>query len=1426
MVGLFNDLFYMRKLYAITFVALLLFTAGTANAQNPTILINSSNFSWSTCLNTKYTLPIITSGTFNADNKFIVQIRKGEFSSILKEVPATLNSNTLELSVTDSLTFANSGVQMRVVSSSPRVQSEWSAQLFVHSKGRVILNPLAVTDTLNAYDDARIAFSGFSSTEVRVTMADSTRFSFYPSPYEFSTVQSMLVKQSGNFNIAHAENVCGAMQVSGSYRAVVNATSVKVIAATPVAVCENGEIRISFSASENVFTPQTKYKLRFLEDVYGTSSAEVAARIEGNTLIAKFPTQYRVDGYRQFFVRIVTENPATVSSWSEQSFMVAAAPSAVFNSSSQIIGIGENASLDIVATGLPPFTAELVNGMKVSSFSSSLNFLVNPASDESYTLKSVSSGCGTITFDKPQTVVIKVRPGIRIEEMPTPQIICAGKRARIKIATNVQLTDATTYQVKLRDSSNGAVSTFNASRSGDYIEFDLPSKPGGYIGGTYQVVTTNPTMQSQESYNILAQSVPNITFAGYNNTFTYEMPSQVRLNYVLLGGGPHKLEYTDGTVEDGPTSNYLSEEFFLRESMDFKIKSISNSCYRNDNPPGVRLTVTNAANPGIYLEPVKPTVCSTDSIEVVFGAVGQFGAGNQFIVQGYNNCCTFQNFLTVDKAGKYKVKIPVQYYAQNNGAIRVSSTNPVLLTEVQIISIQTTPGEFYLYPQSKEYDPYRFMNTDGTREFSLQSNAGPLTEVTYTLNGVEHTYTNPNANSSYIPMISENGQTSVYEFKSAKNACGSTPVNMLGYVIKMPYRIQLSNMYNTRACAGGPIAVPFGIVDGTAADNATYSLQLNKLNSSDLLTLVSGVKDRILRADLPADMSVGHYRVRVISSDGAISDYYDIQVGVPPTVIVQPENGGSEQTIEAGQNIVARLIFTGSSPWTTIWDDNTVIRNTYSSPENVYFQPTTSKTYTIKSVSNSCGFGTASGSIKVNVRPRLTVTSDSWSVCEGGSSKITYSLDGDADLADDYIRFELVDLSTRTSLLLDSTKVPAGQLVLKLPQTLTGSQYQIVATVKKYALQSIINMSITTKPNLTLSGNSVVNSGEGTYIILKTNKYTSDSPKYVLSDGTTGNIYSGQGQVNYIEVRPKQTTTYTITSVSNACGEGIKSGSAVVEVNPPSERNISILLVNSLSSSGICTGDTIAVEYRATGTFTAGNKFTVQISDTLGLTYRQIATLNNTSPLKAVLPTDLFSNRQYRIKVIASDAGTASSAYSYALTAGQKAKARFASESVIFDGKTNPVITVLLEGGAPWTYQYGTDFTSFTRHTSNATDVFELFQASPNQYYRLFRVANSCGSGTIENPSTVRVEVITATEPDPVFKVTVAPNPAQELLTLTFENTASKNLSLYDLQGRLIMQMSSRKLKEEIPISTLTPGVYMIMVESKGRKNVFKVIKQ
>lgn len=215
------------------------------------------------------------------------------------------------------------------------------------------------------------------------------------------------------------------------------------------------------------------------------------------------------------------------------------------------------------------------------------------------------------------------------------------------------------------------------------------------------------------------------------------------------------------------------------------------------------------------------------------------------------------------------------------------------------------------------------------------------------------------------------------------------------------------------------------------------------------------------------------------------------------------------------------------------------------------------------------------------------------------------------------------------------------------------------------------------------------------------------------------------------------------------------------------------------------------------------------------------------SKIQAVLPADLTPNAQYRIRLTASDPNTASGAYGTPIAAMQKAKARFASETVIFDGVNNPKVTVLLEGGGPWSYRFGTDNSVMNRQSYTPTDVIELFQASPSQYYRLFSVSNGCGNGIIESPSTVRVEVITATEPKaPAFHVIVAPNPVQDLLTVKSENNDEKIMQLIHQNGTVVRTIKTRRGEEQLDIRNLSPGIYLLHVNAKGRKATFKVIKQ
>jgi hypothetical protein len=777
----------------------------------------------------------------------------------------------------------------------------------------------------------------------------------------------------------------------------------------------------------------------------------------------------------------------------------------------------------------------------------------------------------------------------------------------------------------------------------------------------------------------------------------------------------------------------------------------------------------------------------------------------------------------VEKGGKYKIKLSDELRS-SVAEIRIASSNPVLFTEVVRVQIHRAATDFDLSPQTTAGDPQRLVPHGMPTPLYLTSRSSLMDSVTYLENGVEKTIPVDPFSTSFS-VNPQTGILSTYVIKSVTNACGAFPVNKTTYLQAMPNRIQVDPLSASLTCVGFPLSLGVSIVDGPVTD-ASYSLEMAPPNSKEYKPLVTGEKGYRLNATVPNNLATGLYNFRVVSSDGSISDPWPMQISaLPSATLTNDPSQPNPMTIEAGQPVILRILTAPSPAITAILSDNT--RKTINGTEESWYgYPKKSQQYSLISVSNVCGYGSASGKVEVRINPKLVVTPSSTSVCEGSTINIQYELQGDADLSGSYIRFSLTDQDNVT-IPLDSTQAPKGNIRLKIPGALKGSYYRIICSVPKYNLKVTLNMGVTTKPDVTLSGSTIINSGESTQLAIKFNKNNSETVKYQLSDGTTGNIYASNGAVHYVLVAPKQTTTYTITSISNSCGEGMISGSANVEVNPPSARSVTVTSITSKTAFNFCSGDTILVGYKVSGTFSAGNKFTVQLSDSTGKNFTDITTIQGTNPVQAVLPANLSSKAQYRLRVAASDANTAAGAYGQAIVSNKKASARFASESVIFDGVNNPKITVLLEGGGPWSYQFGTDVSVINRQSSNPTDVVELFQASPSQFYRLFRVSNSCGIGTIGSPSTVRVEIVTATEPNaPGFQVVVAPNPVHDILTVKSGNSDEKTIQLISQSGTAVRTIKTRQHEETLDIRSLSPGIYLLHVNAKGKKATFKVIKQ
>jgi hypothetical protein len=86
--------------------------------------------------------------------------------------------------------------------------------------------------------------------------------------------------------------------------------------------------------------------------------------------------------------------------------------------------------------------------------------------------------------------------------------------------------------------------------------------------------------------------------------------------------------------------------------------------------------------------------------------------------------------------------------------------------------------------------------------------------------------------------------------------------------------------------------------------------------------------------------------------------------------------------------------------------------------------------------------------------------------------------------------------------------------------------------------------------------------------------------------------------------------------------------------------------------------------------------------------------------------------------------------------------------------------------------------------------------------------------------------MISSTIEKDIDKISVYPNPAANRLNLVFEDNMSKNLiaNIYDSKGSLVK--SETMLDNEINITNLAQGLYLINIESEGKRYSSKFIKE
>ncbi|SFE02934.1 T9SS type A sorting domain-containing protein [Spirosoma endophyticum] len=300
------------------------------------------------------------------------------------------------------------------------------------------------------------------------------------------------------------------------------------------------------------------------------------------------------------------------------------------------------------------------------------------------------------------------------------------------------------------------------------------------------------------------------------------------------------------------------------------------------------------------------------------------------------------------------------------------------------------------------------------------------------------------------------------------------------------------------------------------------------------------------------------FYVYQIGSNGCYSGRTTIKalVNALPTLSLVP----SATSINIGQRVALQLKFTSAAPFsytlTNGLSTSGLIGVVNKSDTTLSLLPTSTATYQIVSVRNSCGVGLpgnpATATIAVRVPTITTSTLTQLTACVGTSLSVPFTSTGDFNTGN-LFRFELVSVADTSKKFSVQGTATASPVTAPLPLTLASGQYyvRVKADNPEIAIigsNSPTPLTVRSLATATLAGTQKIYEG---YPGSLTFTFGGDGP-WTVTYADSVQSYSAVATASPYpaEVRPTRTTTYRLTSVANGCGTGTISGTAIITVLP------------------------------------------------------------------------------------------------------------------------------------------------------------------------------------------------------------------------------------------------------------------------------------
>ncbi|WP_254411431.1 T9SS type A sorting domain-containing protein [Dyadobacter diqingensis] len=1409
-------------------------------AQSPSlsiIRVNSENY----CLGTELSIDVDVKGAFPSGNKFTVVVYRNWNNPAERwEYPAELKGDKL-VTVLKEPSLANSqSFGLKVLTSNPQTETDGYYSIRALTKSRVQLTTRwgFKADTINSTDQIALAVIATPSTRGTVTLNTGDTFDLHyatdwTAPYP--TFITLPKTKAGSYFIKEASNICGPMAIDGQVNIKVNPIDFMPVAFSPERPCNGGNIKVNFNTNGAEFDANTKFKIRFTSDnsyIDSYKYVDAPATLSGkNELTARVPENLtdvmRNDG---IYLGIVTENPSAISIAKALKVYVYPKPSFILKAEKTSVNLGESIYLSGNPTGMPPFKITLTSG-EVMEYS----IQVSPEKTTNYQVKTFESGCGLIQNPSNTPVTVTVNPSLLLTEnayTSNPKIFCEGQTARLGFRAN-GVSSQTTYSLEANTYSGKKI-MFQTKVVGDSLEFSIPKNTNqdrdlnyGEITGV-RIISANPTLSSP-FVSLKIQSPPTMVLA-VNSQQSVQFPSPLRLDFDLLGGAPYTVEMENGSKNTYDYRNVWFEQFVKRDTT-FKLTRLSNTCFVNNNPPSFPIKVVNPAGttPSVFARLIKKPYCMGDSVEVELAVHGQFDAGNQFTLS-YLRFAQSETFTirNVTKSGIYKVKLPVRMEEGYDASLQISSTLPRLTSETERFFLGVPPRTPTISPIGRKENPERMYLGAHPR---VTINGSAYSPVIYSVDGQENKVISDNNGRYNVALPLQNGKTSEFKLKSVTNACGAWNGEIVSYFYGIGYKMVIDQaVFGVWHCTGSEAEVRFSFESGKATTGTKFTLQISPSGDAGSYTDVATVTDSQIIRFVTPNLKAGSYYTRIYSSDNIYSETRNILIGQAPTANLisnYPTPGANNATVEYGTPVYMTANLTGNEPWGIVYSDGMQqqVTSNYGSYSPVITAP---QTFTIAKVWNSCGYGTASGSVSVKVKSALEINkfpaNADPTICPGQKIQLNFAVKGPELPVNAYLVFSIRG-DKGEPIKLDSVNSLTGRIQLTIPDNIAGEVFFVKAEITSLQLSKTIAYQLYSVPDLTLIGDNIITAGESTKLYVRSNSTFAYNTPFELSDGKSYlNTAPSPGGITEIKVAPSTTTTYTLKPLQSVCGSGKVSGSATITVQPKLAQWLSLQRIESLRRSNICNSDTVQVHFYLNGNQGNNPEYEVLLSDSTGKNLVSIPTSGQSSPVTAIIPTSVKRSGFYRLRLNSKDPKVSGSTYAETLRIGERARAKILTPSVLYQAGQSVNVVIGLEGSSPFSYRFGDENFFQYRSATKYSDTLKLTPVTPLATYKISQVSNECGTGTIEEPSSLRIELITATEPLEEI-ITFGPNPTTGTLFIRFEGAAVRNLEIMNIAGQVISSGRYIGKNATVDLSAFPAGVYLLQVRKKRAVATYRIVK-